>query len=160
MESTESTTDLHVRWMVREDMDAVLDIEQRSFDYPWSEDDFIRVLRDRKTIGMVAIGEKEQVVGYFVYELYKTKMHVLNLAVDFSFRRRGVGRQMIDKLKSKLSPDRRRRLTMEVGDGNLAGQLFLRAMGFRAVRVLYGLWEEECPDAADAYLMQYRLPVE
>ena len=45
---------VHIRWMIRRDMPEVLQIERTSFEYPWSEEDFIRCLRQRNCIGMVA----------------------------------------------------------------------------------------------------------
>ena len=42
---------VHVRWMVRRDMPEVLEIEGESFDFPWSEEDFIRCLRQRDCSG-------------------------------------------------------------------------------------------------------------
>jgi len=44
---------VHIRWMIRRDMPEVLDIESGSFEFPWSEEDFIRCLRQRNCIGMV-----------------------------------------------------------------------------------------------------------
>ena len=35
---------VHIRWMIRRDMPEVLDIEQCGFEFPWSEEDFIRCL--------------------------------------------------------------------------------------------------------------------
>ena len=45
---------VHIRWMIRRDMPEVLDIERDSFEFPWSEEDFMRCLRQRNCIGMVA----------------------------------------------------------------------------------------------------------
>ena len=35
---------VHIRWMIRGDMDDALEIENQSFEFPWSEDDFVRCL--------------------------------------------------------------------------------------------------------------------
>ena len=64
--------------MIRRDMPEVLDIEHASFEFPWSEEDFIRCLRQRNCIGMVA-EHGERVVGFMIYELHKTKLHILEL---------------------------------------------------------------------------------
>ena len=45
---------VHIRWMIRRDMSDVLEIENNSFEFPWFEEDFIRCLRQRNCIGMVA----------------------------------------------------------------------------------------------------------
>jgi ribosomal-protein-alanine N-acetyltransferase len=144
---------VHIRWMIRRDMPEVLAIEQECFEFPWQEDDFIRCLRQRNCIGMVAEAS-ERVVGFMVYELHKHRLHVLNFAVCERFRRRAIGSQMARKLISKLSYDRRSRIMLEVRETNLPAQLFFRSVGFRAVSVLRKFYEDT-PE--DAYLMQYRV---
>lgn len=147
---------VHIRWMIRRDMPEVLAIEAESFEFPWLEDDFIRCLRQRNCIGMVAEHE-DQVVGFMIYELHKTRIHVLNFAVASEHRHRGVGSQMIAKLAGKLSAQRRSRIVLEVRETNLDAQLFFRENGFRAVSVLRSYYADS-PE--DAYLMQYRYRAE
>ena len=147
---------VHIRWMIRRDMPEVLQTEQESFEYSWTEEDFLRCLRQRNCIGMVA-EQGEKVVGFMIYELHKSKLHILNFAVLPAYRRSGVGGQMASKLVSKLSSHRRTRITLEVRETNLAAQLFFRAQGFRALRVLRGYYEDS---GEDAFLMQYQLPGE
>jgi [ribosomal protein S18]-alanine N-acetyltransferase len=151
---TEQTREVrvHIRWMIRRDMPAVLATEKTSFEFPWLEEDFIRCLRQRNCIGMVAEHD-DQVVGFMIYELHKARIHVLNLAVTPEYRRRGVGSQMVAKLIAKLSPQRRNRVVLEVRETNLPAQLFFRENDFRAVSVLRGFYADT-PE--DAYVMQHR----
>jgi ribosomal-protein-alanine N-acetyltransferase len=138
--------------MIRRDMPEVLQIEQDSYDHPWSEEEFLRCLRQRNCIGMVAeLGEK--VVGFMIYELHKTKLHILNFAVSANHRRQHIGTQMVQKLISKLSSHRRDCITLEIRETNLTSQLFFRDAGFRAVRVIREHYEDT---SEDAYVMQYR----
>jgi len=142
----------HIRWMIRRDMPEVLAIESDSFEFPWCENDFLRCLRQRNCIGMVAERDNK-VVGFMIYELHKSRLHILNFAVSSRYRRHGVGTQMISKLVGKLSTERRNRILLEVRETNLAAQLFFRSSGFRAVSVLRQFYEDT-PE--DAYLMQFR----
>lgn len=143
---------VHIRWMIRRDMAEVLAIEGGSFEFPWLEEDFIRCLRQRNCIGMVAEYD-DRVVGFMIYELGKTRIQILNFATDMEFRRRGVATQMVAKLIGKLSAGRRTRVALEVRETNLPAQLFFRESGFRAVSVLRDYYEDT-PE--DAYLMQFR----
>lgn len=142
---------VHIRWMIRRDMREVLDIERASFEHPWFEEEFIRCLRQRNCIGMVA-EHAERVVGFMIYELHKTRLHILNFAVAADCRRRMVGSQMIDKLVGKLSSQRRTRISLEVRESNLTAQVFFSRMGFRATTVLHDFYDE---NDEDAYLFQY-----
>ena len=143
---------VHIRWMIRRDMPEVLGIERGSFEFPWLEEDFIRCLRQRNCIGMVA-EHGERVVGFMIYELHKTRLHILNFAVADGARMHGVGRQMAEKLVSKLSGQRRTRISLEVRETNLGAQLFFKHVGFMATTVLRAYYEDS-PE--DAYVMQFK----
>ena len=64
-----------------------------------------------------------------------------------SYRRRGIGEQIIAKLKGKLAPQRRRKILLDVWDANLDCHLFLKSQGFRAVRVLPDFYDTPPGDA-------------
>ena len=147
-----STCQVHNRWMIRRDLAEVLAIEDASYEFPWSEDDFIRCLRQRNTIGMVA-EVNERVAGFMLYEMHRQRLHVLNFAVQPAMRRRGVGAAMVAKLVSKLNQNRNR-IMLEVRESNLTAQLFFRSQGFAATATLRDFYEDT--DEA-AYLMQYRV---
>ncbi len=146
---------IHIRWMIRRDMPEVLEIENLCFEFPWLEEDFIRCLRQRNCIGMVAEHE-DRVVGFMIYELHRNRLHILNFSVHPEMQRRGVGRQMIEKLAGKLSHQRRDHILLEVRETNLAAQLFFRNLGFRATTVLRDFYDDT---TEDAYLMRYTCPV-
>ncbi len=150
---TPSQLRVHVRWMIRRDMPEVLGIEHAGFDFPWSEEEFLRVLRQRNCIGMVA-EQGERIVGFMIYELHRNRIHVLDFAVHPDFRRQGVGRQMIAKLVGKLSAQRRNRIALLVRETNVPAQFFFKMVGFRAVEVAREAFEDT---GEDGYEMLYHL---
>ena len=145
--------DVQIRWMIRRDMPEVLDIERQSFEFAWSEEDFLCCLRQRNCIGMVA-ERQERIVGFMIYELLKSQLHVLNFGVAPWSRRQGVGSQMVEKLVNKLSQQRRQEIALEVRETNLAAQLFFKQQGLAASSVLRGHYEDT---DEDAYVMKYQL---
>lgn len=137
----------HIRWMIRRDMAEVMDIEGMCFKNSWVlgsdcepplKGSFVHHLRQRNCIGMVAEYD-EKVVAYMVYGLGKTRIDVLRFAVLPSMQGRGIGRAMTEKLKGKLSSQRRARVVFGVDESNLDAQLFLRACGFKCVSVTHGM---------------------
>ncbi len=135
----------HMRWMIRRDMPEVLLIDgQEGSD--WCEEDFLRCLRQRNCIGMVA-EQGERIVGFMVYELHGDHLVVLNFGVRRRYRRSGVGRQMLMKLVSKLSSHRRTHVEVPASDERLGVHLWLKACGFTAVRV----------EGSD-YVFEFRVP--
>lgn len=125
---------LSIRWMIRRDMEQILPIEMASFSDPWTEHDFFRCLRQRNCIGMVA-ENGDDIAGFMVYELHKSRIELLNFAVKPALRGCGVGRAMIEKLFDKLSIERRNRIELRVSERNLNAQQFLRHLGFRAILI-------------------------
>ena len=144
---------VQIRWLIRRDMAEVLKIEHEGFEFPWTEEDFLSCLRQRNCIGMVAEHD-QQIVGFMIYELHKSRLNILNFAVGFGTRRHQVGSQMVQKLVDKLSQQRRNEIVLEVRETNLDAQLFFRNHGFKAVSVLRGHYDDT---TEDAYLMRYRL---
>ena len=144
---------VHIRWMIRRDMPEVLSAELASFEFAWTEEDFLRCLRQRNCIGMVAEVD-DRVVGFMIYELHKNKLHILNFAVHPLARRTGIGGQMVAKLVNKLSTHRRQKITLAVRERNLAAQVFFRVHDFKATRVLRNYDEDS---GEDAFQMEYRV---
>ncbi|QEH33496.1 ribosomal-protein-alanine N-acetyltransferase [Aquisphaera giovannonii] len=150
---SQAQTRVHIRWMIRRDMPEVLAIEHASFEYPWCEEEFLRVLRQRNCIGMVA-ELSERIVGFMIYELHRNRIQVLDFATHPECRRMGIGRQMVSKLAGKLSSQRRNRIALFVRETNLPSQHFFRVVGFRAVEVIREHFQDT---GEDAYAMLYHL---
>jgi ribosomal-protein-alanine N-acetyltransferase len=123
-----------VRWLIRDDLAAVLAIEAAGFDRPWGAADLARALRGARVAALAAEAAGE-VAGYVLYAVRGQTVDVLRLAVAPAHRRRGVGRQLLDRLEARLAPSGPLRLVAEVHERWLDAQSFLRACGCRAVAV-------------------------
>jgi ribosomal-protein-alanine N-acetyltransferase len=145
-----------IRWMVRRDYPDVYRIESNSFEFPWSDDDFLEHLRQRNCIGMVA-EYRHKIIGYMVYELHRSRLNIVRFAVHPDFRRQRVGWAMIERLRDKLIQQERHELLVEVRERNLDAQQFFRSQGFKAESILREHYEDT---DEDCYVMQYKLPVE
>lgn len=141
---------VHIRWLIKRDIPEVLEIEEKSFPYAWTEDDLLSCLRPYHNIGLVA-EYRTKVVGFIIFKLNKSNINLLNLAVHPEFRRLGVGTQLVTKMLDKLSIERRCRLIVDIDERNLDGQLFLAEQGFLATKMLSG----RCPNGDDAYRMVF-----
>ena len=147
-------TQVFIRWMIRRDMPEVLRIENESFAECWTEEDFINALCCRNNIGMV-IEVAECVVGFFIYEIARTQLTVLNFAIRPDCQRRGLGTAGINKLKSKLSKERRNKIVLQVRETNLAAQIFFRSQGFKATGLERSAYIDWYGDE-DVYRFEYR----
>src|SRR3990167_6374344 len=111
-------TKVAIVWMKWNHLPDVLRIEWESFEHIWTREDFLSCLRQRNCIGMVAETDDDRIVGFMVYELHKTRLHILNFAVDTAYRHQGIGTQMVGKLIYKLDQQRRQEFTLETRESN------------------------------------------
>jgi ribosomal-protein-alanine N-acetyltransferase len=149
---SKNTSQIELRWMIRRDLLSVHSIERESFRTCWSLGEFLRVLRQRNCIGMVAEIDDE-VVGFMVYELIKSRIQILNFAVASVHRNNGVGSAMVHKLVGKLTPERRSKLTLQISDNNLHAHLFFSRHGFLAKKVVKDAFLDGSGE--DAYLFEF-----
>jgi ribosomal-protein-alanine N-acetyltransferase len=82
------------------DINTVLDIETASFPAPWSRVSFEVELAE-KTSRSLVIKKRQQgtpapVIAYLCLRLFEDWMHILNLAVDQAYRRRGVATFLLE----------------------------------------------------------------
>lgn len=120
-----------IRYMIRKDMPDVLAIEG-DCDCPWTADNYVEFLRQSNAIGLVLEDRQHGVLGLVLYRLHPGRLELCRIAVKAESRRNGIGRMLIDRLRSKLSENRRSKLTAAVPDTRLDVHCLLRAAGFVA----------------------------
>jgi ribosomal-protein-alanine N-acetyltransferase len=143
----------YVRWMIRNDLPQVMEIENAVFPSPWTEDEFRTSLRCRDIVGLVASNAEMEVYAYMVYWLRRRHIVVLNLAVDPALQRLGLGSAMLEKLQTKLSSRRRTRIIADVCEDNLGAHLFFRANGWPCIEIV----REKFEDYVDMYRFEWSL---
>lgn len=140
----EISLQVHVRWLIRRDLDEVMGIERASFRdprEPWTEGRLLSSLRKSDVTGFVAeslAGPEPEILGYMLVRIGSRNYELLRMVVLPGVRRLGIGREMINRLIRPLSPNGRNRLTIHVEDRNLGMQCFLRSCGIRAVGIRHG----------------------
>lgn len=142
-----------LKWMIRRDMPAVLDIEKQSCEFPLDESDIVAILRKRDCIGMV-LELNDEVVGFVIYKLSSKSIEILDIAIHPKYRRSGLGKAIVDKLKSKLCWNRRNAIDFTVLETNLTALKFFRELGFRAVNLVKKPYLET---DRDGIYMRYRV---
>lgn len=123
-----------IEWYERRHLREIVRIENASFDHPWTIDEFEKTLLGGNTRAFIASIDN-QVVGYAVFANHKKHIFLDSVAVDPDFRRCGIGSQLIGKVVSKLSSDRRTALFSCVRETNLRAQLFLSGCGLQATQI-------------------------
>ncbi len=124
-----------IREMVSADCEAVAEIEAASFSDPWTREGF-EVALGRSDIVAYVYTHGKKILAYFILQLDGPEVHIMNLAVHPTYRRRGIA---VECLRYAERVARRRgsvRLDLEVQESNLPAQLLYRKAGYRATRIL------------------------
>lgn len=147
---------IQVRWMIKRDMPEVMQIENQSFEFKWTEKEFLSQLRRRNVEGIVA-EINHRIVGFIVCEFNRPDIQVMNLAVCKHYRRIGVASKLIQRTKIRMREHSRNIIIVGVRERNLPAQLFFQSCGFKSTEIIRKPYE--CCDD-DEYKMEYEVKSE
>jgi ribosomal-protein-alanine N-acetyltransferase len=125
----EAPAAVRLRRLAYADLPAVLAIERRSFQTPWSLAMFVLELSKPSSI-CVAAATDDGLVGYLVCSRYADVWHLMNIAVEPDRRREGIATQLMDRLFDEAGTDAR--YTLEVRTSNSVAISMYERFGFRA----------------------------
>jgi ribosomal-protein-alanine N-acetyltransferase len=148
-------TALEVRRLRASDLDSIEVIERRSYPTPWSRSMFAGELAKPASICLGAF-EGGQLVGYMIISRYVDAWHVMNLAVDPEFRRRGIASLLLDQLFELTDSGGARGYTLEVRVSNEGAIRLYEGAGFRSRGIRRGYYTDNREDA----LIMWRDPEE
>jgi len=144
---------LSIRPMKLDDVCQVLNIERASFTSPWSEASFVSELHTRYAICRVA-ENGNTIAGYICVRQISDECHIMNLAVNNLYRRRGIASLMLKDVLNDLKSQGQTVLHLEVRASNIAAQNLYTKLGFSVIgsRKNYYMYPAE-----DAVLMLMRI---
>jgi ribosomal-protein-alanine N-acetyltransferase len=146
-------TDIRIRRLELEHLNAIEVIERRSYPTPWSRSMFAGELAKPASICLGAF-DGEQLVGYMIISRYVDAWHVMNVAVDPDHRRRGIATMLLNRLFESTDDGTRRGYTLEVRVSNEGAIKLYEEAGFRARGVRRGYYTDNREDA----LIMWREP--
>jgi ribosomal-protein-alanine N-acetyltransferase len=121
------------------DLKKILEIEKASFPDPWSREGFLYNYRRNPSGFIVAVKEGE-VVGYAVarieasFEMRRVRIyrrcHLSNLAVEPTFRCRGIGSSLLAETIRHAQSKGAREVYLEVRAKNISARDFYEKKGF------------------------------
>jgi ribosomal-protein-alanine N-acetyltransferase len=138
-----------IRPMVEADLPQILEIERATFASPWSERSFVKDLHDKRSFCIVPEVEGN-VGGYAIAWFVVDELHIANLAVRPEYRRKGLGRKLLESLLQEARRRETRLVTLEVRMSNVPAIELYHRYGFRDVALRRRYYE---PDKEDALVM-------
>lgn len=117
--------------MRHEDVEQVAQIENQSYQFPWS----IGIFRDCLLAGYqcLTVEQQGEVRAYGILSMAAGEAHVLNLCVAPAFRRQGYGVMLLNEMIQIARDARIRRIFLEVRPSNLAATRMYHAVGFTTI---------------------------
>ena len=128
------------------DLGEVIEIERASFAYPWSSTFFLQELKVTCARSLLAL-VNECPVGYIIYWALPHEIDVHNLAVHPAYRRRGIGKALLEKVIDEARRQGLTRVTLEVRKSNVVAQKMYQSLGFLAKGVRKGYYSDDGEDA-------------
>ena len=138
---------IELRRLDLSDLDAVERIERASYPAPWSRSMFAGELAKPSSLSLAAVTVSGEIVGYLVLSRYVDAWHVMNLAVDPAWRRRGIGAALLERLLAETAGDTERGYTLEVRVSNAEAIRLYERFGFHPHGVRRGYYTDNREDA-------------
>ena len=146
-------TAVDLRRLTPRDLDAIERIEHRAYPTPWSRSMFASELAKPTSICLGAF-EGDRLVGYMINSRYVDAWHVMNVAVDPDFQRRGIATRLLGRLFELTRDDQRRGYTLEVRVSNRDAIGLYENLGF----VRQGIRRAYYTDNREDALIMWRDP--
>ena len=140
--------------MTLDDLDEVLEIERASFQTPWSRGAFRYELTQNRVARSIVVRVGRQLVGYLCLWEIGHEIHVTNLAVHPSFRRRGTARALLRHVLDGARRNGVELVFLEVRPTNVEALALYESLDFRVIGRRKGYYFDT---GEDALVMEARL---
>jgi [ribosomal protein S18]-alanine N-acetyltransferase len=133
------------------DIDPILDIEGRSFGWPWGRLSF-EGEADSPGAGSWVVRMPgptggEQVVAYIFFRLIADEVHIFRIAVAPEWRRRGIGARLVAECLAAATRRGARVAVLEVRPSSTEALALYLKFGFRVVATRPGYYSDSGEDA-------------
>lgn len=138
-----------IREFKRPDIKRVLEIETEAFNDPYPPSILIDIYN--LGAGFLVAQYDNIVVGYIIFWIrYEDEGHIISLAVDGKYRKKGIGKELVNYAINIFEKCSVREIKLEVRIKNEGARKFYIKMGFGEKEVLKKYYE----DGEDAVIMK------
>jgi ribosomal-protein-alanine N-acetyltransferase len=132
----------------------VYELELESYDFPWTKE----ILRDcilYKYDSFVVV-LNDNLVGYIISKIAYPETHILNLTVKKNFRKKGIGKDLIELIISDARLRNSENIILEVRANNTDAQSLYKKLNFEVIGTRKDYYESK-NDREDAYVLNLNL---
>ncbi|MCM2314387.1 MAG: ribosomal protein S18-alanine N-acetyltransferase [Thermoanaerobaculia bacterium] len=121
---------LIVRGATRADLDAVVALETLSFPVPWRREFFVTEIDAIGRFNIVATTATGELVGYVFAMFFLDEMHVNKIAVEPSWRRKGIAILLMEECFAFARRNGVASVSLEVRESNAPARALYRSIAF------------------------------
>lgn len=144
-------SDVTSHWVVPTDDNQILCIEKQLFADPLTQDNLKEMYSNPECIGRVYEVQKEYsaqvdwkiIVGYVIFHSFNNSYYLCRIGVHPDFQHQGIGRKILQDLLRRAKQRKRKRLYAFVTESDMQTLYFLKACGWKAIRVVRGGGKDE-----------------
>jgi ribosomal-protein-alanine N-acetyltransferase len=132
----------------------VYELELESYDFPWTKE----ILRDcilYKYDSFVVV-LNDNLVGYIISKITYPETHILNLTVKKNFRKKGIGKALIELIISDARLRNSENIILEVRADNTDAQSLYKKLNFEVIGTRKDYYESK-NGREDAYVLNLNL---
>lgn len=147
-------SDFKIIKAIDSDIKGIIEIENQSFKGPWSEDMFRSELHNRVSSFYTLKDSLDNnfIVGYVVFWIVYGEAQILNIVVHPNYKKRGLGRKLLDFAINKMKQQNAYNIFLEVRDSNKVARGLYERSGFKEIGVRTNYYGDE-----DAIVMKLDL---
>jgi ribosomal-protein-alanine N-acetyltransferase len=119
------------RLMTAYDLPFIMEIETRSYEFPWTEGIFYDCMRFGYSSWVAEIDR--DIIGYAVMSLAVQECHILNICIDPKLQGQGIGRRLLSELLSIAKARKADTAFLEVRPTNLQALSLYFSEGFNEI---------------------------
>ena len=134
-----------------QDLDAVVSLDHRAFEFPWSREDFEGSLKFGHQFLLLKVGET--LLAAAVYMQIFEQAELLTIAVDPKHQGKGFGKLILNELMARLAANGAESLFLEVRVSNERARSLYRGAGFEEISRRKGYYPTR-DGREDAIVMQ------
>lgn len=116
-----------IRAARKDDLDAIMAIENRAHFSPWSQSIMQRYINEPKCVNVI---ERDTVIGYIITRMIAGEAELLNIAIAPEYQRQGLARTLLEHVTTQLTGISISTLFLECRESNRAAITLYEQLDF------------------------------
>ncbi len=136
-----------VRPMELDDLEEVLNIENKSFPNPWNYNIFYYELTQNRYAKYFVLEKSKEIIGYLGLWHKGRSFHITNIAIKERWRKKGYGGSFLRFTEKMATKHKIEKISLEVRRSNLIAQNMYRKYGYKVIKIRKNYYQDENEDA-------------